>query len=243
MKKRKMTPFGLAVAVLVLLVIAFVVRGSVGSSVRITLPPAQSAAPGGDSAAGTAERLDRVEVTPATVQTVIAVLSRPDNYRRSITIERYWDGGSSTAAAETAVMGAYSRCDLRDGQLVRHVVTNGESTAVWYGGETQVYRAAALFSADAEQGVPTYEDILALDPASIAAADYRLVESIPCIFVETAPDDAGYVRRFCISTDTGLLVAAETLCGDETIYRMKSLSASPDVVTEADFALPDGSAL
>lgn len=43
--------------------------------------------------------------------------------------------------------------------------------------------------------------------------------------------------------DTGLLVAAEKLCGDETIYRMEAAEVTLSVVAEEAFLLPDGTAL
>lgn len=244
MKKRNITPFALAMAMLVVLIVAFVVRGSISRSERITLPAQSDASAGANAPNDAAERLDRVEVTPETVQSVIAVLSRPQNYSRTITIERYWSGGSAVATAKTYVLGALSRCDVSEGSAaVRRVVSNGERAAVWYGSGTEVYRTASLFSADAEQGIPTYEDILALDPAQITAADYRLLEGRACIYVETEADAQGYFYRWYVGTDTGLLLAAEKLCDGEVVYRMASLSSELDVVTEADFALPDGAPL
>lgn len=36
----------------------------------------------------------------------------------------------------------------------------------------------------------------ALPPERIAAADYRALEGVNCIYVETEPDEAGYVERY-----------------------------------------------
>lgn len=58
----------------------------------------------------------------------------------------------------------------------------------------------------------TYEDILALPPERIAAADYRALEGVNCIYVETEPDEAGYVERYWVSVSSGLLAAAEREC-------------------------------
>lgn len=51
-----------------------------------------------------------------------------------------------------------------------HTISNGERTWVWYGGSELYYESAAAFTADEEQGIPTYEDILRLDKKRIAAA-------------------------------------------------------------------------
>ncbi len=70
---------------------------------------------------------------------------------------------------------------------------------------------AGDISPDAEQAIPTYEDVLALPPEHIAQADYRMVSDVRCIYVETAEDDWGYTQRYWVSVDTGLLVVAERL--------------------------------
>jgi len=41
-----------------------------------------------------------------------------------------------------------------------HTISNGERTWVWYGGSELYYESAAAFTADEEQGIPTYEDEL-----------------------------------------------------------------------------------
>lgn len=243
MRGHRITPFGLAVALLVLLVVAFVVRGSLRQPEHIVLPPEEDASTPGSAQGSDSAQLGRVEVTPETVQAVIAALRRPENYSRSLSIERYWDGGSAAATAQVQVLGACSRCDLSEGGEVCHTVTNGVETAVWYGESTEVYRAAAALPADVEQGIPTYEAVLALDVQRIAAADYCRLEDLACIYVETAADEAGYAERYYVSVDTGLLTAAEKLCGEEVIYRMTSLEVALSAVTETAFTLPDGSVL
>lgn len=240
MRGHRISPFGIAVGVLVLLVVAFVVRGSLQQTAHIELPAEEDVSSTGTAQGSESVRLDRVEVTPQTVQAVIAALARPENYSRSVTVERYWSGGSAVATAQVQVLGALSRCDLSEGGETCHTVTNGEETAVWYGSDSAVFRTSALLSADAEQGIPTYEDVLALETSRIAAADHRLLETLPCIYVETAADEGGYAERYYISVDTGLLVAAEKLCGEETIYRMKSLEVTLSAVREDAFLLPDG---
>lgn len=243
MRGQKLSPFGLAVAVLVLLVVAFVVRGSFLQTAHIELPPEEDASAPDDTQGIESVQLDRVEVTPVTVQAVIAALARPENYSRTVFIERYWNGGSTASTAQVQVLGAYSRCDLSEGSEIRHTVTNGVETAVWYDEETTVYRAASLLSADAEQGIPTYEDALLLGIEQIAAADYRMLDTLPCIYIETVADEAGYAEQWYISVDSGLLAAVEKRCGEDVVYRMKSLEVTLATVTEDAFDLPDGTRL
>ena len=101
----------------------------------------------------------------------------------------------------------------------------------------------AALTQDAEQGILTYEDILALPPERIAAADYRALEGVNCIYVETEPDDAGYVERYWVSVSNGLLCAAEKLQGEDVVYRMAGMSVDSGNVAEDAFTLPDGTVL
>ena len=92
MGKQKMTPIGIACILLVLLVVAFMVRGSLREPEKIVLPPEPSTTePSGPIVDN--EAVDRVEVRPDTVQSAIEVLARPRVYTRTITVERYWSGG------------------------------------------------------------------------------------------------------------------------------------------------------
>ena len=223
-------------------VIAVMLSGTLYRVPRITLPAGQQ--PPGQTA-GTGEALAVVEVTPETVQTAIATLSRPQAYRRTVTVEQLWAGGSGTYEAAAAVSGGWTRTDRTlSGGRVRHAVTDGETTYIWYDSETEVYTApAGDISADEEQTIPTYEDILALPVEAIAAADYRMLSDIRCIYVETAPDPSEYSLRCWVSVDTGLLTVSERLLDGEPVYRMAALSLDQELPAAADFTLPDGTVL
>ena len=173
MGKQKMTPIGIACILLVLLVVAFMVRGSLREPEKIVLPPEPSTTePSGPTVDN--EAVDRVEVRPDTVQSAIEVLARPRVYTRTITVERYWSGGSGVSVITAAAADGWLRLDVTetDGQT-RHVITGDDAVYIWYGSSRKVYSGASALTQDAEQGILTYEDILALPPERIAAADYR----------------------------------------------------------------------
>lgn len=223
-------------------VIAVMLSGTLHRTSRITLPSGQQ--PPGQTA-GTGEALAVVEVTPETVQTAIATLSRPQEYRRTVTVEQLWKGGSGSYETAVAVDGGWTRTDrtLNSGR-VRHALTDGETTHIWYDGEETVFTApAGTISADNEQTIPTYEDILDLPAEAIAAADYRAISGVSCIYVETAEDAGGYVLRYWVSVETGLLAASERLLEGEPVYRMAALALDQEPLTAEDFTLPDGTVL
>ena len=224
-----------SIVILVVLVVLLMLMSNLRRSSRVVLPDTSTSA--GDSAEQTSggSAIQVVEVTPETVQAAIATLHRPEAYSRSVTVEYLWNGGSSTSEITVSASGGWSRTDrtLPDGQT-RHAITNGETTYIGPAGE---------ISPDAEQTIPTYEDVLALAPEQIAQADYRMVSDVRCIYVETAEDDWGYVQRYWVSVDTGLLAVAERLQDGETVYRMAALTVDETAPDAKTFTLPDGTAL
>ena len=217
-RTQKLVTWG--IVILVVLVVLLMLVSNLRRSSRVVLPDTNTSAEGGGDLPAEGGALTVVEVTPETVQAAIATLHRPAAYSRSMTVEYLWNGGSNTAEITASVSGGWSRTDrtLPDGQT-RHAITNGETTYIWYNSEADVFTGpAGEISPDAEQTIPTYEDVLALPPEQIAQADYRMVSDVRCIYVETAEDDWGYVQRYWVSVDTGLLAVAERLQDGETIY-------------------------
>ena len=234
-----------SIVILVVLVVLLMLMSNLRRSSRVVLPDTSTSA--GDSAEQTSggSAIQVVEVTPETVQAAIATLHRPEAYSRSVTVEYLWNGGSSTSEITVSASGGWSRTDrtMPDGQ-VRHTVTNGETTYIWYNSESDVFSGpAGDISPDAEQAIPTYEEVLALPPEQIAQADYRMVSDVRCIYVETAEDDWGYTQRYWVSVDTGLLVVAERLYDGEPVYRMAALTVDQSIPSTYDFTLPDGTIL
>ena len=246
MEKQKVSRVAVGFIVLVVLVIVLMFSNSLRRSSRITLPPADSAAgETGQSPSAGGEGLGVIAVTPETVQAAIATLDRPEQYSRIIRVEQFWEGGSGSFETTVTVSGRWTRTDrvLTEGHT-RHTITDRETTYIWYGAEQEVFIApAGDISPDDEQAIPTYEDILALPPETIAAADYRAASGVNCIYVETAEDNLGYAQRYWVGVETGLLVASERLLNGETIYRMASLTADLSVPPADRFLLPDGTVL
>ena len=228
---------------LAVVVMALMLGESLRRSTHITLPETdtgQSAEEENQSpSSGT---LTLVEITPETVQSAIASLERPEAYRRTVTVEQFWSGGSGRHETDAAVSGRWTPADrtLADGRT-RHALTDGESTYIWYDSMTEFFAAPSEgISGDDEQSIPTYEDILDLPPEAIVEADYRELLEMNCIYVETADDPAGYVLRYWVSVDSGLLVAAEKLLAGETVYRMAAPEGEQAEPELPDFTLPDG---
>lgn len=244
MSKRRFSVLAIGFSVLVGLLVILLAVNSLRRSSHIVLPRPESSSSEEGNGSGS-DGIVRLEVTPDTVQAVIATLSRPERYGRILRLESFWSGGSAVTQVSVRVDGDWSRTDLtRPSKQVRHTITDGKTTWIWYNSERNVYTAAAGdISPDEEQQIPTYEDILLLDPESITQADYRSLGDIPCVYVETAESENGYVQRYWVSVETGLLAGAERLQNGETVYRMSEQADETVSVSEADFKLPDGTAL
>ena len=218
-RTQKLVTWG--IVILVVLVVLLMLVSNLRRSSRVVLPDTNTSAEGGGDLPAEGGALTVVEVTPETVQAAIETLHRPEAYSRTVTVEYLWT----------------------DGQ-VRHSITDGETTFIWYNGESEVYTGpAGAISADAEETIPTYEDVLALSPERIVQADYRVVSDVRCIYAETAEDAWGYAQRYWVSVDTGLLVVAERLQKGETVYRMAALEADQTAPPAETFTLPDGTDL
>lgn len=244
MDKRNLNWITWGFIIVTVLIVGLMLMNILHQPEHITLPdtvmPADQAAE--DSATG-GNALTVVEVTPKTVQMAISTLARPETYRRTVSVEQFWGTGSGSYEMMVTAYSPWTRIDrfMPDGR-VRHSIMKTDTVYVWYNNETEVYAApAGDISADNEQTIPTYEDILELSVESISAADYRRLSDVECIYVE-ASDDL-YVLRYWVSVDSGLLVAAEKLLDEEVVYRMEALTVDQWEPTAAEFTLPDGTIL
>lgn len=245
MDKRKLNWITMAFVVLTVLLVVLMLSYTLRRTTHITLPEVLpvTGENSGDTAGDNA--LSVVEISPETVQTAIQTLERPESYTRSVQVEQVWSGGSGTYQTAVAVREGLTRTDriMADGQT-RHTITDEVRTYIWYNDEVSYIEVpAGSISADNEQSIPTYEDILELPTETITAADYREISGIRCIYVETAPGKSGYALRYWVSVDSGLLVAAEKLLDGETVYRMGALEVDGMEPPEVMFTLPNGTAL
>ena len=245
MEKTRLTLFTLGFGVLILVVVLLFARGTGRRANHIELPVDGGEALGSDGAVSDEDSaLDLVEITPDTVQQVIAVMDRPTTYARTVTVTTFWEDASASTATQVAVQDELTRLDTTysDG-TVRHLLSDDTTTYIWYDDEEDwISFPNGSFSQDQEQRIPTYEDILDLPAEEIAAAVYDDYQDVYCICVMTTADEAGYDTAYWISTESGLLVAAVTRLNAETIYQMEAFTqeSAPEI---SRFLLPDGTSL
>lgn len=188
----------------------------------------------------------RVEITPKTVQTVLASLSPTQSYYRHLSTTLYWGEESSQTSAEIWHHQQISHVvkTLPSG-LVRHDIVHPDHVFSWYDGESQ-HRTAPSYSSAAElaQQIPTYQTVLDLPLEDITQANYQYKEGVSCIFVEAVTAPLFFSQQYWVSIDTGLLVAAETYEGDRLLYKMEGFSSVTSPISDqSSFLLPDGGAV
>ena len=238
-------------AVAIALVVVFAVFGSFAFSLlsvrapHIVLPAPGTQTPTPPS--GTIANTQMLEVTPETVQAVIATLNRSSSYYRQLAVQTFWEGGSGTTTVQTWTDDGYThvRALLPTGQVRNSIQTPDGILYYWYGSGSAVLIAPTdSLSEDLAQRLPTYEDVLALDAENISDAGYVDYEGHPCVFVETLRSKQDYVERYWIGVDSGLLVAAQTLKAEQVIYSVNASSAiQTPCPPSANFRLPDGTVL
>lgn len=193
------------------------------------------------------DRSQRIEVTVSTVQAVIASLDRAGSYYRQLSVQTFWENRSGTTSVQTWVDDGYTyvRSVMPSGQMRYCLSTPDDVVYYWYGGSSAWRTApAGSLSADLAQRIPTYEDVLALDAEKISAAGYDAYDEHPCVYVETLQDELGYLERYWVSVDSGLLVAAQTLKEGKVVYSVNAtVPVQTPCPTDAVFALPDGTVL
>lgn len=191
-----------------------------------------------------------VRVEPATVQSVIARLSRYESYSRTVFVTYGWgDGESETITSQVWTDGGWARTDTQfPSGLMECSIVSDDGTWIWYLTEQETsnvfYSGANGPEADLMQHLPTYENVLELEPESITNADYVEYDGRFCIYVEAEQRELGYLYRYWISIDSGLLMAAETEKSGSIVYRMSSNEVTSPLAAQRDtFALPDGTVL
>ena len=244
----------LAIAIAITCLIVVAIFASFGRSLffvhipSITLSDASSEEPpaSGSSGPEAADQYWQVDVTPETVQSIVATLIRPDSYYRELTVETLWSGGSFSSSVQYWQDRAWShtRQDLASG-AVRHDLAGPEKAYYWYEGSSAWNALPAdERSHDLAQHIPTYETVLQLRQSAIVTADYRQLEGLSCIYVEVRLDDPQRTERYWIGLDSGLLVQAETEEEGTLTYRLSALSPITTAYDAADaFSLPDGTSL
>jgi nitrogen fixation protein FixH len=249
MERRKRTVIAVLIAFIIVVAVfsSFAINLFGRGDYQIHLPDLSQ----GDDSDGAGDQVDgadrfvRVEVTPQTVQSVIAALSRPQSYYREITVELWAGENSSVTTAQTWVDGGWTRCDVTaPGGMIQHNLVDGATRWLWYDDSRDVLTLPAQQDvSDLIQRIPTYEDVLQLSQEEITDTGYQDYSGLECVFVEIAQEELSSAEQYWISVSSGLLVAAERVKDGQLVYRMTALSIESPAPLSSSFTLPDGTVL
>lgn len=246
-KKRTILVILIAVVIVVAVFSSFGLNLFAPHTAEIRLPQITEPLPSGGGSEGDITEPNsyiRVEVTPDTVQNVIRTMTplRPESYYRSITVRTaLGDGTMGTTVNQIWADFGWTRVESTwPNGVVEHTIAGDGRVYRWYNKDrTWKEWDAEGRDIDAAQRIPTYEDVLDLNKRSIIAANYEERGGQPCVYVETAPNEAGNTEHYWVSVTNGLLVASETRNGDEIVMDMSSQPVEIPVQPGTAFLLPD----
>lgn len=139
----------LAIAIAITCLIVVAMFASFGRSLFLVNIPSVSLAQlnedtsdGSDSSVqGQDDQFWQVDVTPETVQSIVASLSRPESYYRELTVETLWSDGSHSTSVQFWQDGGWSHTrQILPSGAVRHDLTGEDTTYYWYEG-SESYRS------------------------------------------------------------------------------------------------------
>lgn len=188
-----------------------------------------------------------IEVTPETVQSVIASMSRYKSYSRSLEIGYRWaaDQGSVVTVSVWADDG-WTRCDaVLSSGITEHSILGNGTLWCWYDeGSDYISLTDDGDARDLIAYIPTYEDVLKVEQSAILDTGYVEKNGGPCIYVAVQRPGEETQERYWISVSSGLLAAAETEKDGLIVYTMTSGDVVSPMADEAGaFTLPDGTVL
>jgi hypothetical protein len=197
------------------------------------------------------DAIDRVVVTPDTIQAVISTLDRPPVYSREVVIERFWSGGSAENIIDVYVSnGITSLHSTSPSGLEKRIIVTSDTLYIWYRGDSDFFAGTIASTGDGNrtadewQMIVTYEDILALNKSDIIDAGYTEYEGELCVYAVYASPLLGYTRTYYISLEIGLVIAAFEYDSDG--IQVYGMIAGESFIGEIDplmFTLPDGTDL
>ncbi|MGE4352999.1 MAG: hypothetical protein AB7D36_02805 [Oscillospiraceae bacterium] len=227
MKLKSLGGAAVLLCLILTIVVAFVLFDKNETPPEVTLPSSPGSS---DSIHGSDElglgSYTAADVTPETVQSVIATLSRADSYSRVITVETFWDGGSRAMRLDCYARDGDSHLVATGDGSIRHILILGDLLYIWYGNTPRHYEGSAVGGRpeliDEYSSICTYEELLSLAPEQISGAGYVSYNGEDCIFAQYTAGVFDYTTKIYVSISTGLLMGAERYDGDTLIYRMNS---------------------
>ena len=233
--------------VLVLLVAFFVTSQPSQDQDVIVLPSPQTETMVG-SAPQQQDQDDFVQVTTDNVVTVLESLQELSYYNQCYEVTVGLDEVRTTREVELWVSGSVIHAEIRDGQKVKSVLTDGKQAWLWYDVDPNPVCVTLGNGVMAEDllGLPGFDYLLTLRQTPVVDADYLVLDDshTQCIYVCAQPNETESLR-YWINLENGLLYRTDALEQSRLIYEVNqsyyALLAEGDESFTGKFVLPDGS--
>ncbi len=204
---------------------------------QIVLPTASPETETGPSAESQQSDM-LLSVSPDNVRDVLSTVNRTASYHRTLSISLISGSSISSRSAEIWVRDGSYYYEITAGSSRQHVLVSEGIVNIWYDGDEtpHSFDQSDYFSVDDLVGIPTYEDVLELEPELITAADYVTgSDGSSLLYVEFMSDNGEYEYRYWVSLETGLLSEAVSIYNGETVYSMKEIYMQQLPATDAEF--------
>ncbi len=186
---------------------------------------------------------DTLVIDKTNVKSIISAMARPAEYYIETESHLSHSSGSGTYTRKRWTRGTVSKVDVYSSSqtLSMHYIYTDTKVYIWREG-SRLYHTAQKgdFSADGEQMMMSYEDIIDARDEDILTAGISSYNASPCIYAELKSPETGYIERFWVSASNGLLLRGETVdSSGSLIYSItaKQIDISPQ--DESIFTLPD----
>ncbi len=183
----------------------------------------------------------RLEITPENVQSVVRELSRPSEYYVETKSELYYDNKSTEYLRRRWVRNNVSRIDIYNsyGNVTMSAILDAENAYYWYNGAARyITLPKGNFSAEDEQMMMDYTDLLELPQHAIKSAYLIRYEGEMCIYTEALRDDGMY-EKYWVSVNDGLLRQGQILKGSTVVFSVVQMQLDASPQGDAHFTLPN----
>lgn len=249
MKKKSTAAFFAALAVLAVGILAsifltFPTRDQ--DAYTITLPGKGSANIDITHEIDTANRtrVQAVTIDESTIQSVVAALARPEEYTARYRVTYAWRDSETVFFGESRRMGELARDLWLDDTetILRQALVTRRWVYVWEEGGDYARFAKGSQDVDLYSGLPSWEDLLTLDPALVQSGGTQEVDGHLCLTAVTRDAVTGEELHWYILADNGLLLLQEGYQEGALTYRAALTDMSLGAPESGSFLLPDGSA-
>lgn len=224
--------------------ISFFLSSSQNDSYQITLPGQGSAEIDTSHEIGSNNRdqLQTITVDAGNIQSVVASLQRPDAYHCELSMVYYYRDLQTTLKSELWKSPKATRVTqfTAQGEPEQQVLLTNEWVYLW-GTETTYSRYARQQNdADLYSRIPSYEDLIQMDPSRILSGELCEVDGALCLYAKSQDTLTGEIEEWYILVENGLLLQASGSLEGKRTYTCSMTSLELVSPEQAMFLLPDG---